>query len=263
MSPSGLPLRPDIASIAARRGLLPPGGRANVLVQPWTYYHRRDVPAAGASSFTFFNEPKSQGVTNLENQGSLPANQVLEVHGMRFGFLPGIDRLGNRLGVAAPTQAQIEASLLNRASTIASSADPASPLVLWNEKARELLNQGSIQLTVNSRVLVDTYALTTFPESKGVVSDANGYIAATFTAAAGLASIRSGVFNGAPAASNERKFPTKVAIFPGQAFSVAVNFNRAVDFTQQYAGPLYNVSGAVTAGVLCCELFGNLIVNVS
>lgn len=263
MSPSGLPLRADIAQVAAKRGLMPSSGQSNVLVTPWSYWHRVNVPAAGVSSFTFFNESRSQGVTNLDNQGILPANQVLEVQAIRFKFLAGVDRLGNRLGVAAPTQAQVEASLLNRYSTIATSADPAAPLVLWQEKARELIEQGALRFTVNGRVLHDQYGLDNFPAGRGVLSDANQSISATFTAAAGLAAVRSNVLNGAPSIGNLNKFPSKLAIFPGQSFSITVDYNRAVDFTQQFAGPLFNVSGAVSAGTLHCELYGLLIQNVA
>lgn len=262
-TPNGLALRADIANVARQRGLLPPSGSSNVLTVPWRLYHRVNVPAAGQTNFTFFNETRSAGVTNLDTQGQLPANQVMEVEAIAFSFLPGLDRLGQRLGVAAPTQAQVEASLLNRSSTIAASADPAAPLVLWQEKARELLSQGGVVFTINGRNFMDAYGLTTFPEGRGVLADGNSTISATFTAAAGLAERRTGVYNGAPVASNLYRFPTKVGLFPGQAFSVTVTYNRAVDFTQQFAGPLFNVTGALVAGTLTCELIGKLTQGVA
>lgn len=259
---TGLSLRADIAQAAQRRGLLAPSGRTNVLETPWTIYHRRDVPAAGQTNFVFFNEVRGQGITNLDVQGQLPANQVFSCEGIKFGFLPGFDRTGQRLGIAAPSSAQALGSALNRSSVIASSLDPAALLPLWQEKARELLMQGAVQFIINGRTVLDAYGLATFPEGRGVLGDANQAISATFTAAAGLASVRSGVYNGAPLASNVFRFASKIGIFPGQAFSVGVTYNRAVNFNEADVGPLVGLS-AVTAGTLTCELFGTLIQGVS
>lgn len=264
---TGLPLRSDVQSIAAKRGLIPSSGsNANVLITPWSYWHRRDVPVAGQTNYTFFNEPASLGITNLDNQGQIPANQVFEVHGMSFHFLPGFDRVGQRAGIATGslTQALIESSILNRSAVIASSLDPAAPLALWPEKSRELLEQGQVKFTVSSRTLLNQYGLTQFPAGRGVLSESNQALSATFTAAAGISTVRQNVFNGAPFNANVERFASKVGIFPGQAFGVTVDYNRSVDFTQQYAGPLYNITGTpVVAGVLTCELFGVLITTLS
>lgn len=261
---TGLPIRGDIQRFAEKLGIKLPNSSTTAVLLPWTYYHRVNIPAAGTQSVTFFTEGKSIGVTNLDNPNQLPANFIFSVRAMRFGFLPGLDRLGNRLGITAPVQATVEASLLNRSSTIATSADPASPMVLWNEKVRELLTQGRVQVNANNRLMHESYGLHTFPEAKGVVTDQNAAISATFTAGAGLASVRGGVFNGAPVASNERSFSTRISIGGGQNFNVAVDWPRAVDFTQQFAGPLFNlIPAAVTAGTLTCELVGELFVPVN
>lgn len=259
---TGLPIRADLASIARKRGLLAPTGETNVLIVPWVLYHRRDIPVGGTTNLTFFNEGKAPGITNVDNPNQFPANQIFEVHGMRFGFLPGINRLGQRLGIAAPDATQLNASTLSRSATL-TTADPATLLPLYVEKTRELLTQGAGQLQINSRVVHDFYGLHTFPESKGVCNDQQVAMTGTFTAGAGLSQIRGNIFNGAPVANNQRLFPTKLAIFGGQQFSLNVTWQQAVAFDQATVGPLNGIAGAVTAGTLTAELFGVLILPVS
>ena len=260
---NGLPLRQDIGNIAASMKILPTG---NALVRPWSLWHRRDVPKAGLSNFTFFNETRSLGVTNIDNQGVLQANNVMAVHGISIGFLPGFDRLGRRLGIASPTQPEVEASLLNGSKIGTTVADPLAVAPLWQEKSRELLYQGNVKFSIGDRLIQDQYGLVAYPEGQGMVSDTSQSTSLSNTTATTINAwniVRSAVYNGAPLAGNVNRFPTPIGIFPGVGFNITIDYNTPVDFTQQYAGPLYNLANAVTAGVLTVEIFGMLISPVS
>lgn len=224
-----------------------------------TIFHRINVPVNGQQVFNFFNASRAGGVTNLEQAGTLPANTVATVTHVRFSFLPGFDVAGNRLGIAAPTQAQIQASLLGSAGYGTTAADPiaASPIALWFEKFRELMSQGQASFRIGEREIFSAYGLTKFPEGRGVVPQVQTSAALANSTASTVNTFHetfAGVFNGAPVIGNAWKLDGDVKIFSGKQFALDVNYIKPVNFAEQYAGPLYNIAGAVTAGVLMAEL---------
>lgn len=257
---NGFAINPALKRIANSRGGLAGSGGAT-FTRGTTIFHRLNVPVAGQQSFTFFNAPRAAGITNLEQPGTLPVNTVALVRNIRFSFLPGFNNIGQRLGITGSlTQAQIEASLLNVSKYGTTAADPAaasSAPALWQEKARELLSQGTVNFRVGERDVVTAYGLTKFPEGRGVVGDvtASSAIANTTTTTVNVHNqVFASIYNGAPVIGNAYSVRGDVQIGSGQQFGIEVTYANAVDFTQQYAGPLYNISGAITAGVLMCEL---------
>jgi hypothetical protein len=255
---SGYNIAPGLEDAALKLGVGIPG-RGKYFRRPYTLYHRVNVPAAGQTQFIFFNEPRAIGVTNLEQAGTLPANQLFIAHGLRFKFLCGIDRLGNRIGVAAPTQAQLVASSLSGGVVGTAAADGLAAQWQWTEKFRELLAQGQVIFRIGERDVFNQYGLEKFPNGSGVTAQTALAESGTFTAQASHQINVTQLNNGERVVSNRYSFTTKVGILAGQQFGLQVDYSRAVDFTQQYVGPLYGITGAVTAGTLMAELEGEIV----
>jgi hypothetical protein len=142
---NGYAMKPEVARVieAVCGGL--PAGQNQVWVRPYKIYHRVPVMAAGnILTLDFFNARRQKGVSNLDTPNSLPANYGFALTSLRFDFLPGFDELGYRLGVrtAAPTTAQYQASALNFGSAGAVITDALAQMWKWQEKIRELMNQG-------------------------------------------------------------------------------------------------------------------------
>lgn len=264
MASNGFSVREDVLRYVRESRGVGIAGDGSVWSRPARIWHRVDVPKAGIGMLRFYNEAKALGVTNLDQPNSVPPNYVFLAYGLKFHFTPGVNRLGQRLGIAAPAQAELLASALNLGSAAATITDNIATVWKWHEKVRELFAQGTITLNISDRPIFEMYGLDTFPSGRGVVTSVAG--SDTMTNAAAAASIQrafTSLSNGAPVFGNAHRFPKPYAIAAGQQFNVVVQYNAAVDFTEQYLGPLYNLANAVTAGVLMCELEGEMVSPVN
>lgn len=252
---NGFNVREDILNLLRSRGIGLPGD-GNILTRAYSLWHRISLAAAGVTQQTFFNENKSPDVTNLEQANILPANYVFVMDGMSFNFIPGFDRTGSRV-------AAVSAASLNYSGT-AVGTDATAPVWKWAEKTRELLSQGQVVMTIGDREMINRHGLDAFPSGRGLVASmtvSNSLAAATTaSASASLTQAMLLMSNGAPVAGNVYRFSSPIAIPAGQNFGVRVNWGTKVDFTEQYAGPLYNLNPAATvAGTLVCELHGLMV----
>lgn len=264
---SGYNISPGLLAAAKKRGVLPPDSGGTIFDRSAKLWSRVNVPVAGQTEFTFFNEPQATGVTNV-NQGQLQANQVFIARGLRLSFLCGFDRTGLRLGIASPTTAQRNASTLNQSSFLAAATTNdaiTGRIARWAEKSRELLQQGTVRMNIGEREVFNIYGGDSFPSGKGVTADfsaANPFATTATTTSVQLEHLTANISNGEKVLANRYNFTRPVGIFAGQTFFVGYSFPRAVDFTEADIGPLASVSGAVTAGVLMAELEGELITPV-
>ena len=265
---NGFNLRQDILNVLRAKGVGIPGD-GTVLSRHGRLYHRLNVPAAGSAQFTFFNEAKKLSITNLDQANQLPANQVMIVTGIRFSFLPGLDRDGKRLGTAITAGVAGASSLSTGVAGAAATAmtDNLAAIWKWHEKIREFLSQGLVELKVADRVMLSVYGLDAFPAGRGVVTSSTMNANSVQVAAAGtLASVQQAITssaNGAPMFGNRFSLASAIPLVAGQQFSLEVNFANAVDFTEVNLGPLNGIAGAITAGVLMAELEGELLTTVS
>lgn len=264
MSTNGFALKQNVADfIRQKRGVGIPGD-GNVWSRPYELWHRRDVPKAGIASLVFFNEVRGDGITNLDQANTLPANYAFLAKGLRFHFLPGFDRSGRRLGIAAPTTAERLISGLNTFGQSTSiTVDHLAPLWKWAEKIREFLGQGTVELKIGERPILNAYGLDNFPAGRGIVGNAMLSNSITNTVASSQAVGLSSISNGAPIITNRHSFERPYPIFAGQQFAVETRWNQVVDWTEADIGPLSGVGNAVTAGVLLCEMEGELVSPVA
>ena len=273
MSRAGFNLNANVASVVRGKGV-GMAGDGNVLSRPCRLYHRLNVPKAGIGRYTFFNEAKGLGISNLDQPGTLPANNVFVALGIRFSFLPGMDRLGLRLGLSAPSAAELQASSLNygsstTAAVVTATVDALAAIWKWHEKVREILSQGEALFKIGDRTMFQVYGLDAMPSGRGVVASAQSDVSvgvsnttATTITIQSLQHALTQISNGAPVVGNIFKFSSPIAIVAGQQFSVELAYNANVDFTEQYLGPLYGLANAVSAGTLMCELDGEMITPV-
>lgn len=253
---SGYNLAPALETAATKLGVGIPG-RGAFFRRPYTLYHRQNVPASGQTQYIFFNEARSIGVTNLEQAGTLPANQLFIAHGMRFKFLCGITRTGARVTSTSNTYV----SSLSYGVTATSNADNVATTWKWAEKTRELLSQGQVIMRVGERDVFNQYGLEKFPSGSGlsVQSDVAASLATTASSVTPSYGVNVQTLNnGERVVSNRYTFSTKIGILAGQQFSVQVDYNAAVDFSDQYLGPLNGVT-VTYAGTLMCEIEGELV----
>jgi hypothetical protein len=267
---NGYPLKPNVArATEAMIGGLP-GGDSQVWLRKTKIWHRLNVLADGSQNqFTFFNEPRAIGVTNLDQANTIPANYTFLCIAPRFNFYPGIDRGGFRVGVSggAPTAAQLQASSMNFGTAAATITDNIAQIWKWQEKIRELMNQGEVVMTVAEKPVFTIWGLTSFPAGKGLV--VNSGVTNTMTAAAASNSIQdamTNVTNGVPQVQNAFSMGNKpYPIVAGQQFAMTVRLLRGVDFTETNLGPLNGVAttnapnGVLVAGTLECELEGFML----
>ena len=265
-------LNPVLTKIANARGALP--NNLPAFTRSFTYFHRLNVPKAGQQSFTFFNASRQAGITNLEQAGTLPVNTVFTIRAIRFSFLPGFDVSGLRLGYSSAGATERIASSMNYANTTnvltgagVTAATGAVDVLAgaysyqWAEKSRELMDQGEVILYKGDRTVYSAYGLTKFPQGRGLVTDTTTALAIGNSNAA-YGSVYSGIYNGAPLAGNVHKLQGDVTIRTGETFKIDVNYSRIVDFTESTIGPLGAVTNAITAGVLMCELDGDIATSV-
>jgi hypothetical protein len=261
MSMTGFPIDASLTRLANNLGgVARPGADFSRKYRLW---HRQNIPAGGQTTYTFFNASRQANVTNLEQAGTLPANQVFEVQTMRFNLLTGFDVQGRRLGIEAPTAGELNASALNMLQVGPGLADPLSAPWRWHEWAREILSQGEVRFRIGEREVFSIHGLTAFPDGRGVVTDANATLSLAQSSTSGTAGatgslILAQVYNGAPTASNRIVFDKRLTIVSGQQISVDVVYGRAISSTIATLGPLNGVTNATVAGVLMCELEGNL-----
>jgi hypothetical protein len=264
MANNGFSVREDVLNFVRQGRGVGLAGDGSVWSRPYRLWHRLDIPKAGNALLRFFNEAKALGVTNLDQPNTLPANYVFIAYGLKFHFLPGVDRIGRRLGIAAPTAAELTASAMNYGSAGAVVTDQTAALWKWHEKIRELLGMGTVALNISDRPIFEMYGLDTFPSGRGVVTSVAASDAMTNTStAASIQRAFTSISNGAPVFGNAHRFPKPYAIAAGQQFNVTVQYNSPVDFTEQYLGPIYSLANAVTAGVLMCEIEGEMVSPVN
>ena len=260
MSQTGFNIRTDIADVIRRKGV-GLAGDGSVLSRPVRIFHRVNITPAGNQQISFFNEAKSTNVTNMDQASMLSANMAMIVVGMRFSFTPGFDRDGKRLGIAAPTAAELQASALNLGMADATNADKLGTIWKWHEKTRELLGQGLVELRIGDRTIFSVFGLDAFPSGRGVVTSAalGTAIGGSAVPATTVQQALTSIANGAPVAGNAFRFISPLALVSGQQFSVNVSYTGGVDFTELNLGPLNALANAKAAGVLMCELEGELL----
>jgi hypothetical protein len=257
-------LNPVLTKIANARGALP--NNLPAFTRSFTYFHRLNVPKGGQQSFTFFNASRQSGVTNLEQAGTLPVNTVFTIRAIRFSFLPGFDTAGIRLGYSSAGTTERIASSMNYAAVTNNFTGTADPLgaayaTQWAEKSRELMDQGEVILSKGDRTVYSAYGLTKFPQGRGLVTDTSLAISSTSTNVY-AGEVFSGIYNGAPLAGNVHRLAGDVTIRTGETFKIDVGYSKIVDFTEATVGPLAAVTNAITAGVLMCELDGDIATSV-
>lgn len=266
---NGYALKPSVFKLArALFGGLP-GGKNQSWVRKTKYYHRLDFRADGSQTlFTFFNEARSIGVTNLDQPGTIPAGYVFGLQALRFKFTYGFDRNHKRLGVTTgtPTAAQFKGSAMNFGEASATITDNEAAVWKIQEKIRELFAQGIVTLNVAEKPLFEIFGIDSFPSGSGLATSIGA--SHTMTAAAASNSIQnvmSNVTNGVPVLSNVFTLGTPYPIVAGNVFNVKLNLLNGVDFTETNLGPLNGVATTGTtnavciAGVLECDLEGTLI----
>lgn len=255
---TGFNLRPDIAEVIRRKGV-GLAGDGSVLSRPARIFHRVNITPTGNQQISFFNEAKSQNVTNMDQASMLSANQAMIIVGMRFSFIPGLDRDGKRLGIAAPTAAEKLASSLNLGVAAADNADGLATLWKWHEKTREILSQGLVELKIGDRTIFSIHGLDAFPAGRGVVTSVGVSNSIWAAAAATVQHGMTAIANGAPVSGNAFRFISPLALVAGQQFSVNVSYSGGIDFTDADLGPLVGLANAKAAGTLMCELDGELL----
>lgn len=262
-------MRNDVASgLKQLTGGIPAGAQ-----QTWyrktKFYHRLDVKADGSQlSFTFFNEARAKFITNLDQPNTISSNYGFAASAIRFNFLYGFDRLGFRLGIqtTTPTAAQFKASAMNWAEAGAVATEQLTPLWKIQEKYRELMSQGVITFLVGEKPVLENFGLTSFPAGTGIVAANSISHAATLTAQASIQAGTTSLNNGVPVLSNVFSLGQQPYPIPaGTTFSLKLEFNQKIDWTEANLGPLTSVAttgtpdGVLKAGVLECDLEGTLI----
>lgn len=253
-SANGYPINDPVSAAFAREVGGFPAGVNPTKIRPWCYWHRVTVPVAGTQQYTFFNVARTQNITNLENAGTLPANYALAVHTMRFKFLYGFNANGTRISAATPL-----ATTLNLGASSAAVADQLARIWQISEKTRELIEQGVVTLWIGDNKIIEYFGLDNFPSGRGANAQYGvGASAANGAAAASVGDAVGNQYNGAPVLCNAFPFGTPFPIMPGQQFRVQVDYTTLVDWAVATLGPLNGVGDATAAGMLQCDLIGNL-----
>lgn len=232
------------------------GGYGQVRDVPTKYYHRQNFPNNGTRNMRFFNVARSRGICNLDTPSTIPANQAFALAAIRFDFLPGIDVNGARSTVSA-TPGLTALSFGSAGAVITDTLTKAQ--WQWQEKIRELMEQGIVTFTLNNRPVFEVAKLTSFPSGTGInlasTSDTG------FTSAAGnsVSHFAGQISNGAPLLANAFRFPEPFPMPGGCVFDVSVDWLALVDFTAATLGPLNGETAGNPAGTIACELEGILI----
>ncbi len=251
----GYPVQGPVAAKACELFGPFPGGFGQVLVRPYTYYHRRDIPNNGTTQQQFFNESKSLGVTNMQQPNALPANYVFGIATIRCSVLCGIDVGGSRSDVSSTA---VETALSIGDAT--AGANGIGNVAKWHEILREYFGTGVLTLKAGEREILTVHGLNNFPEGGGIITHGVGAASLDGNASAvGTQTIVGNVSNGAPFVGNMFQFHTPFVLPGGQNFNVFIDWPNAVDFTAANIGPLEGETAGDPAGTVKVELMGTLI----
>lgn len=226
-------------------------------------YSRKNflVGTSAPSRLKFFDETEAPFVQTIVTQSQLPANMALMLNTVRIGFVPGIDRMGNRLGQSTATTAQKNASALSFGAAAAAAGDILAAQWKWNEKMREMMNTAIMNFGLVTDQLWEVSGLTSLPDGKGMLTQA-GTSAQGTVAGSNTGDVFQSVTNGAPVADNYWAFATPWPLVGSETFKIEANWPKAVDFAEADIGPLEGITGAagedIVAGTIICELQGLL-----
>ncbi|MCC6676519.1 MAG: hypothetical protein IT436_05185 [Phycisphaerales bacterium] len=173
------------------------------------YWHRRVYAAAGAASFTFFNEAKAKFVTNMAKPNEIPGGHVLLARSLRVRVLNN-----HVFATGLPTVA---------AATYVASVDPATNA----QQLLDIYNNGQWEFKVAGRVWAEGYGLNKLGAGNSPIVNVSGDVGA---AAATLAVAN--VQNGTPSDENGWKFTPVLVIPEGNTFEMNVEFLAALPLTQ-------------------------------
>lgn len=185
------------------------------------FFHRRSYAAAGAASFTFFNEAKSKFVTNMAKPNEIPGGHVLLARALRVRVLAN--------HVFATGLATVAAA------AYVASVDPATNA----QQLLDIYNNGAWEFKVAGRVWADGFGLNKLGAGSSPIVNVSGDVGA---AAATIAVAN--VQNGNPSDENGWKFTPVLVIPEGNTFEMNLEFLAALPLTN--AG----VIEAVLEGVL-------------
>lgn len=242
-----------------------PGANFPVLARNVKLYSRKNI-GVGANapiSLRFFDESPAPFVQTIVNQSQLPANMALVLHSIRFGFTYGLDRLGRRLGLAAPSAAQKLLASLSAGSFNGTAADLLATQWRAAETIREFMSTPTASFGVSTNTLWTVSGLLALPDGKGSLVQA-GLAQTSNSAGTGLtADIVQSISNGAPVQGNMWNFTSPWPLAGTENFTLQVDWPRGVDFTDADVGPLAGQAATVIAGTLTAELQGVLAVVAS
>lgn len=186
-------------------------------------FHRRVYPAAGAASFSMFNEAKSKYVTNMVKPNEIPAGHVLMARALRVRVL---SNFVFATGLAAVASA-----------TYVASVDPATNA----QQLLDIYNNGAWEFKVAGRVWADGYGLNKLGAGSSPVVSAAGDVG---SAAATLAVTN--VQNGNASDENGWKFTPALIIPEGVSVEFNCEFQAALPLTN--AGVFETVLEGVLIG---------------
>ena len=168
----GLEANPDLcrAALDVQYGLMPPPGKFNV--HHHEYYSAKAYAAAGATSFTFFDQAPQKFVESLPQQGQINDDQFFWIDGISFEIIPNVTIAA--LAQTTPQTTAIAGYVSNATIIPAGAADAAQMACIYK--------LGVVNLRVGSRQIIeDAWGLQSFAPGAGpVVSGAGfGTVAAT------------------------------------------------------------------------------------
>lgn len=170
-----------------------------------TLYDFQSYPTAGATSFTFFQQPQGQGGktladTNMEVAGSLPAPKYFLVESIEIYFYPGVSPV---------------------------TAGSASALVPTNfaNDMYALLKAGFLNFFIGSKSYLTEAPIGRFPQKSGKLDAAFAAGSSIYASAAATPSVQMdyAAWAGRPYFVNPQ-----IMLAPTQNFNVTLNFPTAV-----------------------------------
>lgn len=192
----------DVADAVAQvlRGEVPDSNKINA--RNFQYWHRQNIGAALAPGrLDFFGVSAQEGVTNMPQAGSLPAEHVFILNAVRVGLQRGYNIAGGAEADGEAYQATVDALKV--------AADMEA-----------ILKYGRLTLTLASRLYIDSWDLTNFPEGGGL------HCQAALTDTSSTASKSFAVFsNGIPNRQNAWRCSPTISILPQMTVNLSISHN--------------------------------------
>ncbi|MCK4872614.1 MAG: hypothetical protein KAS72_07805 [Phycisphaerales bacterium] len=190
-------------------GPIPTIGGVKPMSRHWQYFHWLEYAAAGHTSLTWFNVPRTKYVTNLPQAGSIDGGTVFALQGVKCIFQTGTDILGAAVAAGVQSSAAATTALTNA------------------EEVRSLMECNcEVKLTVADWTVLHTTTLAQLA-SGGGVTIAGGCGPATGSLAK--------IGNGAAINMNGwRMKPKGFPILPNQAIALNVEWPAAQTVTGKF-----------------------------